>query len=75
MHHQQNFHHHHQPHQLSHSQPQNMKLGSSTSSSKISLKDIVKSLATSTQSFKNETRESIKTLEQKMTQLFILTSR
>lgn len=33
------------------------------------LEDIVKILTTTTQSFQNETKASIKTLEQKMTQL------
>ncbi|KAL7610709.1 hypothetical protein Lser_V15G12116 [Lactuca serriola] len=46
-----------------------MHQGSSSSRSGMSLEDIVKSLATSTQTFQNETKASIKTLEQQMTQL------
>ncbi|XP_023743433.3 uncharacterized protein LOC111891605 [Lactuca sativa] len=46
-----------------------MHQGSSSSGSGMSLEDIVKSLATSTQTFQNETKASIKTLEQQMTQL------
>ncbi|XP_023730543.2 uncharacterized protein LOC111878271 [Lactuca sativa] len=72
MHHQQSYQPHFQPTQPPHQsqfQPQNMHQGSSTSGPGMSLEEIVKSLATSTQTFQNETKESIKTLEQKMTQL------
>ncbi|XP_052625040.1 uncharacterized protein LOC128132484 [Lactuca sativa] len=72
MHHQQNYQPHFQPTQPPHQsqyQPQNMHQGSSSSGSGMSLEDIVKSLATSTQTFQNETKASIKTLEQQMTQL------
>ncbi|XP_023729289.1 uncharacterized protein LOC111876964 [Lactuca sativa] len=72
MHHQQNYQPHFQPNQPHHQsqfQPQNMQQGSSSSGSGMYLEDIVKSLATSTQTFQNETKASIKTLEQQMTQL------
>ncbi|KAL7582395.1 hypothetical protein Lser_V15G42343 [Lactuca serriola] len=72
MHHQQSYQPHFQPTQPPHQsqfQPQNMHQGSSSSGSGMSLEDIVKSLATSTQTFQNETKASIKTLEQQMTQL------
>lgn len=46
-----------------------MQQGSSLSSSRISLEDIVKSLSNSTQSFQSETKASIKSLQQKMAQL------
>ncbi|KAL7597396.1 hypothetical protein Lser_V15G31293 [Lactuca serriola] len=71
-HHQQSYQLHFQPTQPPHQsqfQPQNMHQGSSLSGSGMSLEDIVKSLATSTQTFQNETKASIKTLEQQMTQL------
>ena len=46
-----------------------MQQGSSSSGSTMSFEDIVKSLAASTQSFQNRTKESIKTFKQQMTQL------
>ncbi|XP_023769331.1 uncharacterized protein LOC111917929 [Lactuca sativa] len=46
-----------------------MQQGSSSSGSGMSLENIVKSIATSTQVFQNETEASIKTLEQQMTKL------
>ncbi|KAL7582259.1 hypothetical protein Lser_V15G44724 [Lactuca serriola] len=72
MHHQQSYQLHFQPTQTPHQSqfhPQNMHQGSSSSGSGMSLEDIVKILATSTQTFQNETKASIKTLEQQMTQL------
>ncbi|XP_052623683.1 uncharacterized protein LOC128129004 [Lactuca sativa] len=72
MYHQQCYQPHFQPTQPPHQsqfQPQNMHQGSSLSGSGMSLEDIVKILATSTQTFQNETKASIKTLEQQMTQL------
>ena len=50
---------HYQPFQQCHFQPQNMQQGSRSSSSGMSLEEIVKSLATSTQSFQNETNANI----------------
>ncbi|KAI3690179.1 hypothetical protein L2E82_48154 [Cichorium intybus] len=49
--------------------PQNHNQGSSSGSSGMSLEDIVKSLATSTQAFQSETKASIKSLEQQVSQL------
>ncbi|XP_023767964.1 uncharacterized protein LOC111916532 [Lactuca sativa] len=46
-----------------------MDQGSSSSGSGMYLEDIVKSLATCTQTFQNETKANINTLEQQMTQL------
>ncbi|KAI3523607.1 hypothetical protein L1887_01861 [Cichorium endivia] len=57
------------PHQHNYPPPQNHNQGSSSGSSGMSLEDIVKSLATSTQTFQNETKASIKSLEQQVSQL------
>ncbi|XP_052626969.1 uncharacterized protein LOC128133535 [Lactuca sativa] len=78
MYHQQNYQPHFQPNQPPHQsqfQPQNKQQGSSSSGSGMSLEDIVKSLATSTQTFQNETKASIKTLEQQMTHLATFVSK
>ncbi|XP_023761614.1 uncharacterized protein LOC111910053 [Lactuca sativa] len=72
MHHQKNYQPHFHPNQPPHQSqflPQNMQQGSGSSGLGMSLENIVKSLATSTQIFQNETNASIKTLEQQMTQL------